>query len=1366
MKCVRFALWWPVLLIGVGVTWSWAGQASEPEEKTAQVPPELQPWIPWVLQDHEALACPFAFDDPSRRLCLWPTQLDLELATDRGLFRMQHLAFDSGWVGLPGNGSAWPQEVRVDGGATAVIARGGRPCVHVSPGFHRIEGTFSWSQLPETLDLDAATGLIALAVNGKTVPFPQVDATGRLWIRQAARPPKEEDALGLQVFRQYEDDRPANLITRVELEIAGKNREIVLGPILTEAFEPIEVTGDLPLQWEPGSLLRVQGRPGSFTIVIRARCADRLTQIRRPEPEPPWPENEVWTVVTHPEIRQIAVEHLAKLDPSQTLLPEAWKVYPTYLFPQGGTMELTELIRGYATAEPDQVSVRREIWLDFDGSGFTFQDHLSGAIRKQWRLETAGPTQLGHVTMDGEDRLVTRASESSRAGVELRRGTLDMTAESRIEGRTHAFPAVGWDVDAQNLEATLHLPPGWRLLTAFGVDRADDAWIAQWNLFDMLVVLLLTASIGTLWGVRTGIVGFVCLVLMYQEIGAPRWIWVSFLPAVALLRVLPQGRFASIVKIWKIASMVGLLLISFAFMVQEVRGGLFPHLSRPFSTSWRWQSHGLPLSRAATRQEVIRPASPKEMKDLDEEASYGFKQEVQALIEPSSIKKRGDWAQFQIDPQASVQTGPGVPNWEWDAARLSWNGPVDQTHNLRLWLLSPRLNAIAALLRVALLALLIILTFEVSWKKLGRMRPATGVTAVLLVFLLGFPGALRADIPPKDLLQELEARVTEPPDCAPSCADLAHASVKLTSSSFSFELVLHAAEAVAVPLPGNPDWFVRDIRQNGIRARGVIRGSDGMLWVSIPAGISQWSVSGRIRANETVALAFPLPPRSVDVDVDGWQVQGLRADGSVDRQLLFSRHSETGPTGDLPTSQSFSPFFIVERKLILGLEWEVETRLIRVSPLGSGAVVAVPLLSGESVTTPGIEVRDKTAHINIAGDSGELSWRSLLAVTARIDLSAPEDTDWNETWILDASPIWHIEAHGFPPIRNQNDQGVWQPTWFPWPGETMALDVTRPTSVPGPTMTIDRTLLEVVPGTRLVEYHLTVTLRTSRGEPLTIEIGEGAEPTQLIIDSEAKPFNFRDGGVEVSLNPGPRTVELEWRQKAGIGLLFRVAPVRLSAPGMNHDVTVSMPHNRWTLLAGGTPLGPVVLFWPYLLVLFLFCLALGRLRWAPITTAQWFLLGLGLTQVHTAVIALIFGWLLVLGLKERTGAKISDSVYNAGQLVVAGLTILALGLLLISIRQGLLGSPEMQISGYGSTRALLCWYQERTLDVLPQPWVCSVPLWVYRSAMLAWSLWLAFKLTAWLRWSWRCFARPRIWLKPQSRAKRPAPPPIPPEPQA
>jgi len=87
-------------------------------------------------------------------------------------------------------------------------------------------------------------------------------------------------------------------------------------------------------------------------------------------------------------------------------------------------------------------------------------------------------------------------------------------------------------------------------------------------------------------------------------------------------------------------------------------------------------------------------------------------------------------------------------------------------------------------------------------------------------------------------------------------------------------------------------------------------------------------------------------------------------------------------------------------------------------------------------------------------------------------------------------------------------------------------------------------------------------------------------------------------------------------------------------------------------------------------------------------------------------------------------------------------------LLFVAIQQGLLGSPDMQIAGNGSSQGQLRWYADRTAAELPRAWVFSAPLMVYRLAMLAWAVWAAVALVSrWLPWGWESFGEGGLWRR-------------------
>ncbi len=113
-------------------------------------------------------------------------------------------------------------------------------------------------------------------------------------------------------------------------------------------------------------------------------------------------------------------------------------------------------------------------------------------------------------------------------------------------------------------------------------------------------------------------------------------------------------------------------------------------------------------------------------------------------------------------------------------------------------------------------------------------------------------------------------------------------------------------------------------------------------------------------------------------------------------------------------------------------------------------------------------------------------------------------------------------------------------------------------------------------------------------------------------------------------------------------------------------------------------------------------------------------------------------------------------MHDLVQLMLVALVFVAMTVLFSAVRQGLLQAPDMRISGNGSHASALHWFQDRTSDELPRPWVISVPILTYRLVMLAWALWLALSVITWSRWAWGCLGVGGLW-RPLRAPKPPAP---------
>ncbi len=1338
-----------VLLLGLHPTAPWA--ASIPPEVLTQIPASLQPWMDWVLSDSPNRRCPVYYNQTDRYQCVWLSALSLNLDARGGEFSQKAYNDTDGWLTLPGDRGYWPQDVRLDGRAVPVLEREGRPALKAPSGEHELTGRFYWSALPDSIRIPPDNALLDLRVNGQPVAVSRLEDGGVLRLRQQPAAPAPQDALDLQVFRLLTDGIPFTVSTRLELRVSGQTREEWLGPVLPPDFSPLALDSPLPARLEADGRLRVQLRPGNWTLTLNARHRGPLDALALPAVPTPWPQQEIWSFQAQNTLRQVQVEGAAALDPAQTNLPESWRRWPAYLLQPGEALHFQVRQRGEAEPAPARLNLERTLWLDFAGGGYTVRDRLSGSLDAT-RLEAAPELQLGRVDIGGEDQFITRLPGSAVAGVEIRQlNDLHLVADSRLEpADIEKLPAVGWRIAPRRIDATLNLPPGWRLLAADGPDSTGNAWLSAWNLLDLFIVLVVALGFAKLWGWPWGIVALAGMTLSDHEPNAPLYVWLNVLAAVALLRVLPPGRVQALVKVYRGLALLALLAIGVLFAVQQVRGALYPQLE-PFEPG-----------AAPLLPDLLSQANAPLSAALDEAPAYNRLQSPKSPQQQSQGKLSERLQQYYT-ADVKVQTGPGVPDWRWQQVTLRWSGPVAADEPLRLWLLPPWKTRALLLLGLALLLAMV----ARAWVTTGRRAvppaappsPDTGqqnrsslpgaVAAVaLLPALLGVPAPVQAqaqEFPPPALLQQLRERLTQPPDC-PRCGDLSALALTLRNNELQLRLSLQAQTDTAVPLPlPREGLIVRAIDLDGQPAT-LFRGPNQWLWLRLPPGLHTATVAAAVPPEvATLQLPLPLPPGRLELNASGWKVEGY-VEGRVDPQLQLARPRQDAAaplqTGVMP------PFVQVERDIVLDVDWQMLTRVWRLSQADQAAVLEIPLLPGERVTTPDIRTRDDRVLLNLPPGQTEVRWTATLNRADELILQATDRENLVEVWQLHANPLWHVQSAGIPLVRRVDTAGQWAPEWRPWPGERVALTIGRPEGAPGGTVTIDRSQLRLNPGRRLSEATLDLTIRTSRGGDHALTLPPGATLTAARINDAVQPLRQQDRRVVLPLAPGVQRVVLNWREERDFGARYTTPEVDLGSPSVNGNLSLHLPGDRWLLWASGPVMGPAVLFWGVLAVILIGAIVLGRTSGAPLRAHHWFLLGVGLSQSHIAAILLVAGWLWLLARRKALAEReIGAFRFDLLQLALVGLTLAALAALLGAVEQGLLGTPDMQVAGNGSSAWQLNWYQDRIAGPAPTASVVSAPLLLYRGLMLVWALWLAFALLEWLGWGWQCFSAGGLWRR-------------------
>jgi hypothetical protein len=1321
-----------------------------PPEIRQELPEPLRPWAGWALWNERDLASPSPYHDPKQALRVWPSQLTLDVRKAGGRFDVAVTVFNEAWLPLPGDGGMWPVDVTADGAPLPVVEHQGKPALKLPAGDHRIAGAWRWQGVPQRIAVPAEIGILALRVEGTAVESPVWDSQGFVWLkRDASTEQTDKDFLGVKLHSLLEDGIPLWLHTDIELIVAGKSREESLGQILPAGWKPAALESPIPVALDDAGRMKAQVRAGKWTVRLSAFRLDQPAQIAYADGAQPAAAEQFVAFKAQPDFRLVEITGLPAVDVSQTSFPDKWREFPVYRWETAAPFRMEERMRGMGLQRPEGLTIKRELWLDQDGGGLTFRDHITGQMQQIWRLDAADSQELGSVRANDQGQLITRNPQTGATGVEIRNRGLNLQATGRMKnaGTMHAS---GWQTDADDLNVTLHLPPGWRLFALFGADRVDGDWLTAWSLLDLFLLLIFTLAVFRMWGFKAAVLAFVGFAISYHEPGFPKYLWLVLLIPLALLRVVPQGWARRSLTACKWLAVLALVLMLVPFMGRQIQQALYPQLERNEGQEGQF------LRETSTIVAYQSATAAPEAQDVDPfmDSSGGFKLQ--------SSRKKQAWRggeNLQYDTKARIQTGPGVPEWQWREASFGWNGPVTAKQSVRPVLIPAGVERLLSLVRVLLLLGLAALLLEARRLRIPVPGKAAATLAMIAALVFSSGTRAQAQLPDKELLETLRQRLTETSDAYPTAADIPHLEVSLEGRKLTMEAEIHTATLTAVPLPGRlPAWSPLSVSVNG-QPQATLRRADGYLWLVLPMGVHRVQATGQLADVTEWQMTWQLRPRRVTIhQAAGWQVSGVKPDGVPEAQVFFTREVKStgdGATYDRPNLQNA---VAVVRQIELGHVWQVQTDVGRLQNSGGAIALRIPLLPGENVLSSDAVVRDGFIEVRLGAGQENFTWLSELPVSPDIELATRKDDAWIEHWSLVASPVWNIAITGLAPVFETNNSAL-VPVWKPWPGETASLRISRPDAIAGATVTVGRANHEITLGKRQRSSSLALSLRCSLGEDFLIELPAGSDAGPLTIGGQAIPIRKDGDKVIVPLKPGEQEISLKWKRDMPLGFATRADAVRLPAEAANINTSIEVPDNRWVLWAGGPLRGPAVRFWGILLGSLVAAWVLGRMAGSPLKTREWMLLSIGLTQIPLPAALVVVAWLFILAWRGG-GAfpKLPNWTHNSLQVLLAIITLVVLGIFVAIVAEGLLGSPEMFIRGNGSYQTMLRWYEARSNGALPQPFCFTISIWYYRLLMLLWALWLAAALIRWLTWGWRQFNAGGCFHR---KAKVAVPPPLP-----
>lgn len=727
----------------------------------------------------------------------------------------------------------------------------------------------------------------------------------------------------------------------------------------------------------------------------------------------------------------------------------------------------------------------------------------------------------------------------------------------------------------------------------------------------------------------------------------------------------------------------------------------------------------------------------------------------------------------QIEPPAVPQTGEGVPEWSGPSWTMSIDRTVKSDESITLWLVSPTVSRIVSIVRALALMLLTFLLLRAGWfarptsasLASSAAARAASVGAAVLLFLVARPATAA---PPSDLLEQLAERVnaerplTPSPDCGVDCALVNKLEVAISGSELTLRAEVHMAGPGVWALPGPVEtWTPRTVKVDGKPARAIAV-FEGQLLLHLDSGLHTVELEGPVGA-DALDLDLAGAPKHVVVSAEGWTADGVDED-DLAQSLHFERdvgdepaaadveedpeQPEGPPAPDSERqsrdqSRDMEPWFALERRIKIGPRWTAETTVTRLSHGPSPTKLRVPLLPGESMLEATGKVDDPKATVTFREPGESISWTSVLEPRAALELAAPKDATWTETWVISCAGAWQCSDEGTPATSDSGGERV----FHPWRGETLRLSFFEPSPAEGELLAVDVANLELGLRETGTDALLTMTVRTATVGERTITVPMGAHVGSVKMDGNDVPMAKDATELRLTFQPGLHQVEIEFQLDAGATSVVRAPVIGLGGRAVNARVSFnySDASDRVVVWTSGEGTGPMVWLWPYLGVLALLAIVLARFTKPPLNALQWFLLSLGFSVL---ALPIVWSWFVVVQWREQHSARLDDPVrHNLAQIGLALITLMVVGVVVMT-GIDLLSAPASTIVHNWSDGAQLSWYEDRAATSTPAAMVVTVPSSLWRAVWAAWVVWLAWSSIAWSKWAFG-IASAGGWLRGQ-----------------
>lgn len=1349
------------------------------------IPAELQNWTGWINAKHPEWKCAKV---SKAYECLWPGSIVYLVSEKKAKFliKAQFLAKDQ--LELPSSDNLSPANLTVKDQVNQIIfppirKEDGKIFVNLEPGDYSVEGDFNWDEIPSEIPVPESYGMYEVKFegeNGSKLDFVRLGNAIRFQNREKT---DRTSSINLKVFRKFLDASPIIVESLLRVQISGGARSYNVGQFLPKHSHLIEVDSELPYQIGSDGALSLQLLPGQYDLKFTSVIAQPVNSIELPAFNADvWPKEETWSWNANNPLRSVEVEGARATEASLTELPDEWKNAATYVVASDSKVTLSEIRRGKEPKPFSNLRLQRSLWIDLDGTGYTVSDTFSGELQQISRLNALKETELGRATLNGNQQLITLDPQNNLAGVEVRDTSISLNAVSRL-AKSKTISAVGWDTNVDSLNLNLSLPPSWMLFATLNTSYAESSWFESWTLFEVFILILIVIATYKIFGAPLAVLVGLAGVVNYNEFLAPNLLIIHIIILEVCRRLVKdKGSFfyklfnwllIATYALWALATITftklqftqllfpqlqagtryrtilqdlllalenslfswPMLLVILAIAIYGVHrflaaqgfwkkiftgmafGVLFLIAIPMFVGTFQYTEYsrsGSPLAKAPSS--YLNTMRSYEMADQPADAGGEFQ------------------AQILDNKMRVFQSGPATPDWKWRTHDITVNGPVSAKHEITIFLLSPSVTRTLAAVRCLVAFFLILFMFKaLSFKINSRV-----VNTLASIFLFSlFPFCLQnanAETPPKEILEEMEQRLADKQCDSEKCATIRDLRIDLTNDSLSMYFDISSEGQSSIFIPGPSSTFhVKKIVLNGKETIALRNSAENYLEVKTLPGNNRLEIQGDLPDSLSFALEFAEKAIHTTVNAPGWYVEGISAEGMIQRGLHFTKE-ENGSKKIKPTEvrNSHTSWVIAKRSFLISESVSVSTNLERIGDVSAPLKVELPLMPGEIVTNKDSAKEGDKLIVYIPAGERNYAITSNIALPASLELEAKSSNLISEEWNVFCESFVACVFSGLNPtatdyhLKNKY-------LWHPFPGEKVSVGIKTLGLAAGEYLTIDKLFHNVNWGSSRISGNLQINLRATK--QLSFEVAfKGQEKIEnVLVDRIPGTSKVSESTVSVLLSPGNHDLTISYAKEWQPQYIEYMPVFSANADLHNLNFTINPSAERWVVWTGGGFWGPSVVFWAKILMLIFLIFLMVKLELLQMSLPSVVLLALGLSTLPIILLCIPLFWLVALNYIPVYQDRYLPNWKVAKAVVFWGLSLLSLTILYHLVRNGLVLEPPMLIVGNNSSYYSLRWFFDHSGKESPAPWVISFPIWYWRAIALAWSGWFVFKLFEWLK---------------------------------